>query len=333
MEVAALLVPMLLLFVIALTKAIPIIGGDVRIALLAAAVASALFAQLTPLEMVTATIDGIDRLAWVIMLSLVGSIYAEAQVRIGAMETTLSSFRSIFGNSSKGLLVSVFLTLILAGSLLGDAIAAATVIGLLVVPALSQLKLKPEQIGMIILIGASLGSIMPPISQGVFLSASLVGIEPTNVLNVAYITVGIGSLFAIVESFRFVKGKKLPEHLRTKETLGSIIVKRWHTMIPLVTLAIIVILNTGFSYNIFELPLIAPMIAWIQEVPIIQGLAFPVVLAIVVALFVSFLFSSVRSNGGDVVKTGLTKVSKTVQIQLCAGVMSVCSMHQERLMR
>ena len=95
---------------------------------------------------------GIDQLAWVIMLSIVGSIYAESQVKLGTMDTTLNSLRAIFGNSPKGLIAAIFITLIIAGSFLGDAIAAATVIGFLVINSLYELKLKPEQIGMIILV-------------------------------------------------------------------------------------------------------------------------------------------------------------------------------------
>lgn len=202
------IIPLVLLFTIVFVKQIPKVGGDIRAALLVAALSSAFISGLNFNEMIVAFIDGIDRLSWVIMLSIFGSLYAESQVKLGAMDTTLNSLRAAFGNSPKGLIAAVFITLILAGSFLGDAIAAATVIGFLVIHALTELKLKPEQIGMIILIGASIGSIMPPITQGVFLSASLIGIDPGPVAKLAYITVSIGGILAILESFRFVRGKK-----------------------------------------------------------------------------------------------------------------------------
>src|SRR5699024_9773023 len=116
-------VPLLLLFIIALVKQIPKIGGNIRVALLVAAISSAIISGLAPMEMVLAFIDGIDRLSWVIMLSVFGSLYAESQVRLGAMDTTLNSLRSAFGNSPKGLIAAIFITLIIAGSFLGDAIA------------------------------------------------------------------------------------------------------------------------------------------------------------------------------------------------------------------
>jgi TRAP-type C4-dicarboxylate transport system permease large subunit len=315
-------IPLLLLFIIALVKRIPYIGGNIKIALLTAALSSALISGLGPGAAVLAFIDGIDRLSWVIMLSIFGAIYAESQVKLGAMDTTITSLRSVFGNSPKGLVAAVFIALILAGSFLGDAIAAATVIGFLVIHALNELKIKPEQIGMMILLGASIGSIMPPISQGVFLSASLIGIDPNPVLNIAYVTVAIGGLFAILESFRFVKGKKMPEHLRTTQSLFRILRERWMTLVPLAVLVVIVFANTLFEYNIFtEWPFFAVLVNPLMEIPILQGITFQVVAAIIIALLVTFLFPRVRKETKSVVKGGLVKVSNTVQIQLSAGVM------------
>lgn len=317
-----LIIPLLLLFVIALGKKIPYIGGDIKVALLAAALSSVLMSGLSVTETAFAFVDGIDRLSWVIMLSIVGSIYAESQVKLGAMDTTLSGLRSLFGNSPRGLIAAIFITLIIAGSFLGDAIAAAAVIGFLVIHSLDELKLKPEQIGMIILVGASVGSIMPPITQGVFLSASLVGVDPSPAIKIAYLTVGLGGLLAILESFRFVKGKKMPDHLKTTDSLIQLLKKRWSTLIPLAVLVAIVIANTLFDYNIFEKwSVFSVLLVPLQEIPIVQGITFPVVTAIIIAILVSFLFSPVRRDTKAVMKGGLTKVSQTVQIQLCAGIM------------
>jgi len=320
--VLVVVVPLALLFVVVFVKKIPYVGGDIRAALLITALASGLIAGLAPVDYVIGAVDGIDQLSWVIMLSLFGSIYAETQVRLGAVDTTLGSLRSLFGNTPKGLIAAVFLTLVLAGSLLGDAIAAATVIGFLVIHALHDMGIKPNQIGMIILLGASLGSIMPPISQAVFLSASLADTNPEPVLAVAYATVAVGLVFAVVESFRFVRGKQLPEELRTTESAVTILRHRWKTLLPLVVLAAIVVANSGFAFNVFEsTPGVGSVTEWMLSVPVVQGIAFPVVLAIIVATLISFGFGSVRQDTLGTVRAGLSKVSKTVQIQLCAGVM------------
>lgn len=360
------IVPLVLLFAIALIKKIPWIGGDIRAALLTAAVTAGLIGGLAPMGWVNALVDGADRLAWVIALSLFGSIYAEAQVRLGAMETTLFGLRALFGKSPRGLIAAVFVTLILAGSLLGDAIAAATVIGFLVIHALSELKIKPVQIGMMILLGASIGSIMPPISQGVFLSASLIGIDPTPVTNIAYLTVGGGAIFAILESFRFVRAKrgigsrltpavqiaggysaigsgqgiratgerKAGTDARSSgsepgsldatgpKALMRLLAERWKTLIPLAVLIVIVVAKAGFGFDVFaEIPPLATTTSWLASVPILKGIAFPVVMAIIVAIAVSFLFKSVRRDTVGTITTGLSKVSGTIQIQLCAAAM------------
>jgi len=316
------LIPLLLLFIIALGNKIPKIGGNIKVALLVAALSSIIISGLGPKEIILAFVDGIDRLSWVILLSIFGAIYAESQVKLGAIDTTLNSLRSAFGNSPKGLITAVFITLIIAGSFLGDAIAASAVIGFLVIHSLHEMKIKPEQIGMIILVGSSIGSIMPPITQGVFLSSSLIETDPSPVIKIAYITVGLAGVFAILESFRFVRGKKMPEHLKTADSLWKILKERWVTLIPLAVLVVIVVANTLFDYDIFaEWPFFAFILDPIREIPVLQGITFDVVTAIIIAIFVSLIFPSVWKSKGEIIKGGLKKVNHTVQIQLCAGIM------------
>lgn len=345
------------LFAIALIKQIPFIGGNIAVALVGGGLTAALLSGMAPVGYVTATFEGIDKLAWVIALSVFGSIYAETQVRIGAMNTALSFFQTIFGNSPRGLIAATFVTLTLAGSLFGDAIAAATVIGFLVIHSLAAMNLKPVQIAMIILLGASIGSLMPPISQAVYLSASLIETDPMPVTLITYATVTIGLVFAIFESFRFVPrhasstawmtngfgsgaGRRgdleqastsgLPEphadaHRGRWGRLAELIKKRWTTMLPLGVLAFIVILKTGFSYDIFlEIPGIRDVTQALLAIPILQGIAFPVVLAIIVATLIAYLFPQVRRAPIDTMFTGLKNVRQTIVIQLCAGFLVGC---------
>lgn len=337
---------LVVLFAIALIKRIPFIGGNIPIALLGGGLAAALLSGMDPLSYLTAAIDGIDKLAWVIALSIFGSIYAETQVRIGAMDTTMSFLRILFGHSPRGLIAATFVTLTLAGSLLGDAIAAATVIGFLVIHSLSEMKIKPVQIGMIILLGASLGSVMPPISQAVYLAASLVGTDPDPVTLWSYLTVTIGVVLAIVESFRFVRRPRFSPDAkgnfgasgapavdtRTVQAQGSrrgqlavLVKERWKAMVPLGILVVIVLLKTGFGYDIFaELPGIGAVTAWMNTIPILNGLAFPVVLAIIVSTLVAFCFKEVRRAPLATLGTGLKNVRQTVIIQLCAAFLIGC---------
>lgn len=328
------LVPILLLFLIVLIPSLPKIGGNIKVGLLVAGLSAALLGGLGPMEIVSAIITGIDKLSWVIMLSVFGSIYAETQSRLGTVDFTLNGLKALFGNSPFGLVVAIIITLVLAGSLLGDAIAAATVIGFLVIHSLHELKLKPEQIGMIILLGASLGSLMPPISQGVFLSASLVGIEPGPVVSIAYFTVGVGVLFAIAQAARYVKGKKVPEDVSSVQELAAtqeahsrfvvwyMLKTKGYAFVPLAVLICIIVASSGFDYDIYkEWGFLAAFTAWLNEIPIVKGIAFPIVLSIIIAIAVSFLFSKVCREGKLVIADGLSKVNQTVQIQVCAGTM------------
>lgn len=335
------------LFAIALIKQIPFIGGNIPAALLGGGLAAALLSGMDPLSYVTATVEGIDKLAWVIALSIFGSIYAETQVRIGAMDTTMRFLRILFGHSPRGLIAATFVTLTLAGSLLGDAIAAATVIGFLVIHSLAEMKIKPVQIGMIILLGASLGSVMPPISQAIYLSASLVETDPDPVTLISYLTVTVGVALAILESFRFVRRPRIDgidsaegfsggtgcgvdiiadsKQATRRSQLGTLVRERWSSMLPLLVLVVIVLLKTGFGYDMFaELPGIGRVTAWMNTVPILNGLAFPVVLAIIVSTIVAFGFKPVRKAPLATVSTGLKNVRQTVIIQLCAAFLIGC---------
>ncbi len=327
------IIPVLLLFIIVLFPSVPKIGGNIVAALLIAAFSAAILGGLNPLEMISAIISGIDRLSWVIMLSIFGSIYAETQTRLGTVDATLNGLKKLFGGSPIGLITAVIVTLVFAGSVLGDSIAAATVIGFLVIRALyEELKLKPEQIGVIILLGATLGAVMPPISQGIFLSASLIDVDPTNAIKVGYITVTIGVILAIIQSAFFVRKKKMPDlyapqKIAQKKTSGktdfiAIIKKYGAAFIPLTILIAIVIADSGFNYSIFEKwKYLAIITESLEEIPIIGGLVFGIVFAIIIATFVSFLFPKVRKDAGEVVKKGLINVRQTALIQVAAGVM------------
>src|SRR5699024_6226703 len=117
------LIPLLLLFIIALGNKIPKIGVNIKVVLLVAALSSIIIFGLGSNEIILAFVDGIDCLFYVILLSIFGAIYVESQVQLCLIDTMLNSICSAFGYSPKGLIKAVFVTLIIAGSFLGDAIA------------------------------------------------------------------------------------------------------------------------------------------------------------------------------------------------------------------
>jgi len=316
------IIPVALLLAIVLVKKIPYIGGEIRIGLIVSALAALLLGGIySPLDWVAAWLSGIDRISWVMALAVFGSIYSETQIRMGTMETVVNFLRSIFGYSPKGFVTTVILALVIAGSLLGDAIAAAAVIGVLVIPLMREVELSPEQISATIVMGGCLGSIMPPISQALFLSSSLMGLESMQpVLNIGYITslIGLALLLPFV-AFYMVKAKSLPEHLIPTKKPSEILKDGWHTFVPLAILITVVILKTGFSIDAFNF--LSPLLEQMQKIPIIKGITFDVVIAIIAVTIISYFYADVRKNGLDVIMTGLRNVKASVTVQICAGIM------------
>lgn len=316
------IVPFAILLAIILIKKIPLIGGNIQAALLITGIVALLMGGIyNPVDWILAWIDGIDRIAWVLALAIFGSIYAETQVRMGTMNTVMNLLRSKFGHSARGMVVCIIIALVLAGSLLGDSVAAATVIGVLIIPSLAELGLSAVQISAIILMGAELGSIMPPVTQSVFLSASLVGVEPDSVVNIAYFTVGAAVIIAcLYVCFFFVKAKSLPEDLIPKESAGQILKQEWKNLIPLFILVVLVVLRTGFKIDLITMAL-GPVLTFLSGIKIVKGLSNLIVMSIFIVTVISFLNPKVYRQAQDVLKTGLKNVKSSVTVSCACGLM------------
>ncbi|SHJ38786.1 TRAP-type C4-dicarboxylate transport system, large permease component [Dethiosulfatibacter aminovorans DSM 17477] len=316
------IVPIVLLLIVILVKKIPVIGGSITVGLIVCASAALLMGGIySPTEWLDAFLFGLDRLAWVMALAVFGSIYAETQVRIGTMETVLSGLRARFGRSPKGLVSVVIFTLALSGSLLGESIASAAVIGVLVIQSLREIDLSGEQITSTIVMGCVLGSIMPPITQAIFLSASLLGMEsPDAAVNVGYFTIGFAIiLVCIYVGNVFVKVKSIPENLIPEKSASQIIRERWKTLIPITVLAMIIILRSGFKLDL--LVYLDPVFKHIKDIKVIRGINYNVVKAIMIATVVSFFFKEVRSDFAGCVKKGCINVKNSITVQVCAAFM------------
>jgi TRAP-type C4-dicarboxylate transport system permease large subunit len=317
------IVPICILLAIILIRKIPLIGGNIQIALVVTGFAALLLGGVfNPIDWILAWVDGLDRLAWIIALAVFGSIYAETQVRMGTMTTVINVLRSIFGHSPRGLIVCVVLALTIAGSLLGDAIAASTVIGVLVINSLVEMKMKPEQIACTIVMGASIGSIMPPITQSIMLSSSLIGLPSADpVMNISYITVGIGMVIcSVYVAFTFIKIKSLPEDLIPREGAGTILRREWKTLIPLLVLLVLVVLRTGFKIDVATLG-IGGVLTALNGIKILKGMANLIVVNIIMATIVAFFFQTVRKNASSLLKTAIKNVIPGCSVQVAAALM------------
>ena len=316
------IVPVIVLIVLIMAKKIPFIGGKVTYALIISGLLALVMGGVyNPLNWILAWVDGIDKLAWIMALNIFGSIYAASQTEMKTLDLVLNVSRVSLGRSPKGLIVAIILVLGLAGSLLGDSVASATVVGILVIGILSDMQISPVGIGCIIMMGASLGSIMPPITQAVFLAASLAQVDPSGVVNISYITVGIGFVVCCVYAvFAFVKIKSLPEHLIPNKTPGQIMHGNWHLMIPLGVLILLVILNTAAGINLVDLA-IGPVLDWLSGVTILKGLSNNIVTFLITATLVSLFFKPVRKNLPRVVKNGVSGALPAVKGELGAALL------------
>lgn len=316
------IVPVIVLIVLIMVKKIPFVGGKVTYALIIAGLLALLMGGVfNPLKWALAWIDGIDKLAWIMALNIFGSIYAASQTEMKTLDLVLNVARVSLGRSPKGLIVAIILVLGLAGSLLGDSVASATVVGILVIGILSDMQISAAGIGCIIMMGASLGSIMPPITQAVFLASSLAQVDTTPVVNISYITVGIGFVICTIYAvFAFVKIKALPEHLIPNKTAGQIMHGNWHLMLPLAVLILLVILQTAAGINLVQMAT-GPLMGWLSNITILKGLSNNIVTFLITATLVSLFFKPVRKNLPKVVKNGVVGALPAVKVELGAALL------------
>lgn len=337
------LIPVCVLLFIILCKKIPKIGGNVNVGLIASGVLSLLMGGVfSPVEWMWAWIDGVDKIAWVICLSIFGSIYAETQVQLGTMETIMSALKAKFGKSPRKLIICIIIALVLAGSLLGDAIAASTVIGVLTIGTLAAVGLSPEKICCIIVMGASMGSIMPPISQALSMSSALVGTDVDPVMRAAYLTISLVVLFVCIYVILFFvkKGARIVEYdkngneIEIREKASHILSSNWMSLVPLFVLILIVffrtINNPALKFDLVPETLNhimlgeTPLVEFISSITILKGLSNGIVLSIIFVTALSFCFPKVRNEAKNTIGQGLSNVKMTVQLQLCAAFMLGC---------
>ncbi len=336
---------MSVLLIIILFKKIPVIGGKINIALMATGILTLLLSgMVNPAEWVGAWVDGLDRLAWIIALSITGSIFAEISSRLGTIDTIVGALTAKFGKSPRILIVCILFALTLAGSLLGDAIAAATVIGMLTIGILSSMNMPYEKICSIIVMGACIGSIMPPMTQALALASSLTGADSDAVINMGYITVSIVFVVVALYCSLFLVGKdnypganKSVQIRFSGQSAGEIIKENWKSLIPMTVLIIIVLLRTvDIPYIAVDLgPTILDSITvfktesgealslydWMGNVTVLKGFTNGIVLSIVCAIGVSFFFPTVKHNAKDIFTQGLEKVKTTVILQIACAFM------------
>lgn len=327
------IIPIAVLLAVVLIKKIPYIGGNISIGLLLAGFTPLLVGGVySPLTWLTAWLDGLDRIAWLLFLCFIGCLYGETQVELGTLDTVLRSLRARFGHSPRGLVACTFIVLVIAGSLLGEAIASATIVGILAVKSLKEMGLSAEKICAILVMGACMGSIMPPVSQAMFLSASLMGINPDQVVGTGYFTVGIGCILVLLYICLFLVKKdfRLDESLIPKESAGQILLSNWQNLIPLCVLIFLVLLaslpnelKVTVIPNLLNLIKVngQPLMSWLSGVFLLKGLTNNVVIILLFVTIFACFFPRVRKNWRGTLVRGAKNVWACTSIQLAAALM------------
>ena len=322
------IIPILVLIGIVVIKKIPLIGGKVHWALLISGAVALLSAGIfSPIAWVSAYIDGLNRLSWVILIAIFGSIYAETQIAMGTMDVVLDASRSAFGHSPKGLYVAGMVTLIIFGSLLGEGLSAACVVGVLIIPPLIDLGMEPEQVSASLVLGGLLGSLCPPMTNAIVLASSLCGANYDEVLKWSFLTVPFCCVVIIAfYAFRWIKIKSLPEHLIPKEKAGKILKQGFTKLIPMLTLVAIMILAYGPWNSTVNTNVITYIWGWLQKlvanIPFINGFGNMIVLSLITVTIVACCFKKTREYGiKNVIVNGWKKYLPCGAVHLCCALM------------
>lgn len=317
-------VPFAVLIVVIVCKKIPYIGGKVPFALLIAGLLTLLLSGnfLNPSVWYASIEEGLDRFLWLMLFTNVVNIYAQAQMELGIIEGVMRMLRAVFGNSKRALLASTFIAMIFIGAFTGSTSSGATIVGLFVAKTLYDMGLKAEEVAATIVMGATCGSVMPPISNCFNAASAISKVDILPVLNTGYIIAFGGALFCLIYIIIAFGGKKkvVAENgmmLETtdfivpgapREKIGDIFKEYRIKFIPFFLLITIIFLNSVFKINITAMTvglLVKPLVG----VRVWGGFTHFLVLTFFLVGLISFLYKDVRKNAKDVVYQGAKRAA------------------------
>lgn len=294
------LIPIAFLIVISTCKRLPLIGGNLTIAFAGAGLISLwLGGAHDPSAWLAPWLKSMDSIAFIFFIVLFGAVFSALQIQSGAMGVVLNILRALWGKTPQGLVLATLVALYFGGSLMGTVAAVGAVIGILIVPAMDEMRINQDLICAIVVTGASMGGMMPPVSNAIILACGLVGVDEHEALLISYATVGIG---LVVIAFFFCKiyiGDKysLPEHLIPKENAWVIFSKNWVKLIPIFVLITIVMLNSipNLKFNLpkYLLSMIpygkATLFVAVAKVPFAGKIVHNIVMAMIFAIIANIV--------------------------------------------
>lgn len=329
------IIPILLLLLILLCKKIPVIGENIHAALGAAGLSALLLGGIySPVMWLRAWFKGLDTVAWVMALTVFGSIYAQTQIKLGTMDVVFRCLKAQFGRKPRALAVCIILTLVVSGAILGGGSPSIAIVGVLMIPSLVQLGLDPTRVCAVLVMGGAIGSLMPPVSQAITLSSSLVNLEVDAANTYAYFTVGSAvAVTCLYVAFCFVKKDVIVGDrdengvLLPPEKIQDILHKGWTALVPFVLLVIIILLRTlnivDIVPNLINLIKIdgEALLTVIKRIPIIQAFGNATVDILIFVTIIAYLFPKVYKGGVSCIWEGLKDALKPSIIQVFSGLM------------
>lgn len=315
------ILPLATLLVIALCKKIPVIGGKIEIALLVSAALALLTSGVyNPIDWLKAIFDGVNRFSWILWMLPAAAIYAQAQIKLGSMDGVVRLLKGFLGNSRRSLIAVTCFSLFIAGSMLGVGSAATAVVGVLVAAALDKDGMPVEITTAIIVMSGALGSLMPPISSSFVQSASIIGANESDVMKIGYVATFAAAIFVLAYTILVFGSKRFGVSTTTAERENPLKVLReiWPKLIPMMVLLGLVILNSGFGIDLITMA-IGPVLDFLNGIPIIKGVARTLVISLLIAAAVSFLYKPVRENSKEIFTKAFKSVSGQAIRLICAS--------------
>lgn len=309
-------IPFIVLIVLIVCKKIPYIGGKIPVALLICGFLTMVMSgNLFNVQVWEASIvEGLDRFLWLMMFTMVVNIYAQAQMELGIIEGVMRILRSIFGDSKRALLGSTFIAMIFIGAFTGSTSSGATIVGLFVAKSLYDMGLKPEQVAATIVMGATCGSVMPPISNCFNAASAVSKVDVMPVLNIGYLVAFGGCIVCLIYILVAFGGKKNlgdntlavagANNLPAEKEKVSVILKEYRIkFIPFLVLITFIIMNSVFKINLANMT-IGLLFKPLYGVKVWGGLTHFLNLTFLFCLLISFFYKEVRSKWKEVIVGG-----------------------------
>lgn len=323
--------PIAFLLIVSTVRKIPKIGGNVGVAFFGAGLIAFVMGGVFDLSTwASAWFAQVKTFAFSIFVLVFGSIYAKMLIKSGTLDALLNVFRAAFGKTARGLVAVVLLVLWITGALIGNVTAVATLVGVLVIPLLADIGMSANMICAVILSGAALGALQPPVSSAINMALSLMQMEDiTDTMNLFYVTIPIGIVLVILFFiFVYVNPKKhsiSPELLPT-EKAGAIFRRTWKSFISVFVLFGFAVLASfpgvklDIMGNLLKTIAHGTFYQWLGGIPILSALRNYIVLDLLAAMLACVLLSrEVRANLKECVTKGAKAGGKSILMLLGAA--------------